>query len=221
MKYLELIEKVKNNEPFSFFRWGDGEFMCMGEVQGRNCDKHEYTPSLAAELRNAYAAKNNKRAHFGIQGHALRTQPQYSQYYADLPAMNEYADADIFVNASINGELELFTDALKGKNVIFVAPERYKHLKHFEFKHIDIPDLNCFDVCDSTLYRLRQQVLNNSEKCIILYSASMMSNVLMSRILQMIRGIDYIQIDVGSVFEPYIGNANRKYHKQILERLNN
>ena len=43
------INKLKNDEKFSFTRWGDGEWSCVFGAKGHNCDRHQYFENMSKE----------------------------------------------------------------------------------------------------------------------------------------------------------------------------
>ena len=55
------IDKLKNNEYFSFSRWGDGEFFCAAGIEGANCDHHNYSPELKNGLIKSLKNNKNKK----------------------------------------------------------------------------------------------------------------------------------------------------------------
>jgi len=57
-----LIECIENNIPFSFSKYGDGEYACIfGEI-GHNCDNDQYTLKLSQKLCDSliYMVNNGK-----------------------------------------------------------------------------------------------------------------------------------------------------------------
>jgi hypothetical protein len=219
MNFETVIEKLRNNEPFHLSRWGDGEFLCMLGAKGKNCDGHNYSNGLAAELVWAFNGKpKNKNVYDLVQNHALRT----VEGIEVLIKGKQYDSADLFVKASQNGELGKLFAALKDKHIIFVAPKRFEDWDLFKVsKHIVIPETNCFNsymaICDTL-----QDAINDTacidENLVVLYCAGMMSNVLISD-NSWYSNNNFSQIDLGSVLEPYIGHSNRKYHTEIIQKL--
>ncbi len=220
MNFETVIEKLRNNEPFHLSRWGDGEFLCMLGKQGRNCDGHDYSYDLMNALvdvweYNRYELYDNM--HDLVQPHAIRTVEGIESFING----QHFDSSDLFVKASQYGELGKLFAALKDKYVILVAPKRFEDWDLFKVsKHIVIPYKNCFEYYDETFLQIINHLIDLSDKVkkktIVLYCASMMSNVLICDNM----GQDYItQMDLGSVLEPYIGHANRKYHTEIIEKI--
>lgn len=49
-----LTEHVINNKPISFSKYGDGEYNCVFNRNGRNCDYDSYTNKLGEALLNSF-----------------------------------------------------------------------------------------------------------------------------------------------------------------------
>jgi len=48
-----LTSKIKNNDNFSYIRFGDAELLCMrGKSSGQAKDKHLYSLKLGADFTN-------------------------------------------------------------------------------------------------------------------------------------------------------------------------
>lgn len=222
MTYELLIERIKSGQNFSFSRWGDGEFLCIksafeGTERKFNTDGHLYFKDLGQELALVLSKYNKHSDYFqALQSMATRDLPEVVEKYfypfVDYP----YVDSDMLHKSSIYGTFSEFLNALKGRDrIILVGPDRLKALdKYFKFTHVVIPDSNCWESFDSVLKKLRLASPNS----LVIYSASMMSNVLIDRMWDRF-GNTITQIDCGSVFEPYIGHSNRRYHKQIIDKL--
>ena len=218
MNFETVIEKLRNNEPFHLSRWGDGEFLCMLGKEGKNCDGHDYTPILSEELNRVWADIEEcepNQFHL-VQPHALRTVEGIESFING----KHFDSSDLFVKASQKGELGKLFAALHDKYVILVAPKRFEDWELFKVsKHIVIPGKNCFesfDLINNVIqYKLLHFYDNSSiRNPVVLYCAGMMSNVLINE-----QPTDETHIDLGSVLEPYIGHANRKYHTEIIEKL--
>ena len=51
-----VIQKLRNCDPFVFTKFGDGEYQCMNNFQGGNCDADKYGPELGDALRKAFVS---------------------------------------------------------------------------------------------------------------------------------------------------------------------
>lgn len=193
MTYQEIINKLNDNEQFSFSRFGDGEFNCMRGKEGSNCDDHTYFKDLGVKLALAW---NEPRGVVALQRYA-------KEIYAidsDLPS------ADVLHHASMESGLKSFFEALRGRTVILVGPQ---HI-HFDFIHykVLVTLKNAWLLKEYVQKELKPFLVKNN---VILYACGMMAEVLIWENYS----DDYTQIDVGSVFDPYCGVISRQYHKKL------
>lgn len=205
---LDYIAKINNKENFSFSRFGDGEWNCILQKQGRNCDQHIYYPDMGIRLKSILMKSPNY--YVGLQNLAYRLHTDYiNQFTEDFNI--KWCKSDMLHHDSIKTNLTLFFEAISNRNVLLVAPERLKQLKIWN-KFISIPDVNCW----LNYELIKKEISLALEKdIVVLYCASMMSNILIDDFSKE----EITQIDCGSIFEPYIGFANRTYHKQKIQEL--
>lgn len=55
-----VTELIHNQQPFSFWRFGDGALNCVRGLQGATCDGEWYNPELGAALDNAMHATRSQ-----------------------------------------------------------------------------------------------------------------------------------------------------------------
>jgi hypothetical protein len=99
-----------------------------------------------------------------------------------------------------------------------VGPERLRQLDLFSAaRHVVVPDKNCHD----ELERLTDETFRNAARMgghvVVAICAGMTSNIIIHRVHQALPSATLI--DFGSVWEPYVGVANRTYHQRIIKRL--
>jgi hypothetical protein len=200
--FKTICSKIKQEINFKFARYGDGEFNCILGKHGHNCDGHQYFPDMGARLMTAI-----KRANYmiGIQPLAMGI---YPDKVLKLTHGKTIYNADVLHNASIDGELSKFLDAVSDRYVILVGPS---HLSQFfNAVHIVIPEKNCWREYEN----VRQQIqfhIDGVRGAVVLLAASMMSEVLIDDFSEE----PHTFIDVGSVFDPYCGVKSRKYHHKL------
>lgn len=209
-----ICQKLRDREPFSFARYGDGEFNAIYGKQGRNCDGHEYFPDMGKRLREALESKPNYIV--GLQPLTLASE-RWPQIQKDFPGIN-WVDADSIHNASIDGELPIMFYELKSSpltkrnhHVFVVGP---KHLTQsarlFTEEVWEIPGVNCWTQYDEIIDWL-SDVNGVAPRAVIILCASMMSEV----IIHEFRYSSMTFIDMGSVLDPYVGVKSRRYHHKL------
>lgn len=200
--YERIKHMLRDNVPFKFARYGDGEFFCMSGKIGKNCDKHEYFPDLGQALNDAWYSKPEYIV--GVQ--PLSVHGGLYQKVKEAGPRN-IVNADVLHNASIDGKLGELIEVLKPRTTIIVGP---KHLEKMNTTHLVIPDLNCWkhyeDICDLILISLGM-----SSNPVFLLCASMMSEVIIHRF----KDVEATFIDCGSVFDPYCQVKSRSYHHKL------
>jgi hypothetical protein len=201
MNYQEHIDKINNKERYTFSRFGDGEWNAILEKQGSNCDGHHYFPDMGLRLKEVLTTEiiDNYANEYGIK----------------------WVASDIFHHASIKGNLQPLLEALDTRNVILVGGE---HLKNYnkKYKFIPVPRKNCWTDYKKTLTRIQEYLLQNDadnleepKNYVILFCASMMSNVLIDDLHPIAEVVGVTLIDIGSLFDPFVGVNSRAYHKKL------
>ena len=221
--YEQMLEQLKAKTNFSWSRWGDGEWQCVLGCNGANCDGHNYYKSLGERLEAVLLSK--PKYDIAVQAKAVKDMGwDIRNYLKENELQLEWGEADILHNASTEGRMTEFWEAMRGRKVLSVGTEARivalnKCNKHdyLFLNDVPVPEKNCWLCYEGIKYELARWTKMND---IILYSASMMSKVLIDDMYQMF-GDTITQIDCGSVFAPYCGHSTRKYHKQIIERIDN
>lgn len=213
---MDLFESfclnLKEKAPFTFSRFGDGEWSAILGREGANCDGHGYFPDMGAALANVL--RSNPEYFVGMQNHAMRTMgpeiiPWAMKNKVDLDYM---VNADVWHYASIHGEFQKFFDAIRGQEVMLVGPATLRELKWTYF--VGIPDKNCWLAKDTIMRHIEKSI---SYVDIVLFSAGMPSNVMIHELYR-VYGKNKTLLDMGSVFDPYAGRTTRSYHKKLLEQ---
>lgn len=207
-----ICHKLRNGERFSFARFGDGEFNAIYGKKGANCDGHEYFPDMGKRLREILESHPNYM--MGLQPLTV-TSDRMKQIAKDFPGI-EWVDADSIHNASIDGKMDEFFDAVYDRRCVIVGPQHLMKLNIHVLEragwlgvnHFPIHDFNCwsydYELCKNYLKSL------NTKDIVILFCASMMSEVLIDEFHQ-----DATCIDLGSVLDPYCGVKSRRYHHKL------
>jgi hypothetical protein len=209
-----ICEKLRNREPFSFARFGDGEFNAIYGKKGSNCDGHEYFPDMGKRLREVLESKPNYIV--GLQPLTLASE-RWPQIQQDFPGI-DWVDADSIHNASIDGKLELLFESLNGRDVLLVGPKHLAKFKTNEWNFIFTPERNCwldYSVIRDMVYRWWFETMTvkafRDRKPVILLSCSMMAEIMLHDMNQQSTTI----IDMGSVLDPYAGVKSRRYHHKL------
>lgn len=212
--YQDLLSCLENKKPFSFSRFGDGEWNAIFRKEGMNCDGHKYFKDMGDALADVLMAQPDYR--LGIQNMATRVQGERISGFLDLNELKiAWCNADMLHHASIKNNIEPFFKALSERNTVMIGPGYLKNIKlKVKYKHfIEIFAQNCWKQKDYIIEECRKVKL---DKPVFSFSASMAANVIIDILHKELK--DAILIDAGSVYEPYVGVDSRGYHAKIIER---
>ena len=214
-KIEDFIDMMLLDVPYSFSRFGDGEWKAIFRHHGSNCDDHQYFPEMGARLENAVLEPYDYI--YGIQGLSIRTmQFQIAELLGEDCKIPWY-NADVFHKAFAKGLMGHMVNALGTKKVCLVGPEYLKD-KRLSFLRsggmIRVPLKDCYLEID----RIRGEILRNTHAEVFAFSSSMMANVLIHELFPYI-GQEKWMIDFGSVWDPCVDKPTRQVHKTYSKKL--
>lgn len=212
------IDKINNDEFFSFSRWGDGEWLCASGVNGMNCDKHIYFPKMKDGLNEAL--KNNKGYYKAIwnfnHGMIKNNLPMILGHMKNMGVTEDWVNAVVWEDLVIKGGLENLITVLESKDLVIISNNEKRKLNINYKDFIEIPTENCFLEKD----RIKNEILelvSVYEKPLFAMSASMATNVIIDELYHEI-GDKCWMIDFGSIWDPFIGKLSRSYHKEYIKK---
>lgn len=207
------ITLLRDKKPFSFTRWGDGEWLCTYGASGNNCDGHEYFSDMSDSLRKVFDQPDR----YFLATWPLQEEPMMFNLPGELRqfiASRRWADARIWEEAAMAGKLGSLVNQLEDMNFIIVSEPSKRELDINYTDFIDIPSKNCF--LDKE--RIKQEMRKMCEKYdmpVFGLSASMASNVIVDELFEEL-GKKCWMIDFGSIWEPFLKNPvhSRSYHSK-------
>jgi hypothetical protein len=202
MTLNEIIKKIDKNEPFAFTRWGDGEWYNVNKVKGKNCDGNTYYEDLGDELLKIVSEPQDY--YLGVQ-----TLIPYSVSQSKLYPQN-WVDADVFHKASVDGVLDEFIDTLKSAHVVYIGNKSLKKLS-FINEFIETPFNDSWKIKDQILMDVKITFSKNPK--VYLFSSGMSTNYYIHKLWKL--NCNNIYIDIGSLFDPYVGRITRSYHRNL------
>lgn len=204
MLLSDIIEKINSKDPFAFSRFGDGEWLNIRKTPGQNCDGNIYYPDLGERLAKIVSKK---------QDYILGAQ-DYKKWEllsdVDKYTANSWVDADVFHKASMEGNLQPLFEVLNQVYVVYVGNETLKSLTFID-EFIQIPHKNVWLEYNAVIEKIKKTFSNFPK--VYLFSAGMCSNVFIDDLWRLNKSNFYI--DVGSVFDPYVGRKTRSYHNNL------
>lgn len=204
MNLEEINRKIETKTPFAFSRWGDGEWLNIRKSPGKNCDGNFYYHDLGDELKKIVEVRQDY--YLGAQDY------KRFKLLSDVEKFpnQDWIDADVFHKASMENQLDSFIDVLQVANVVYIGNETHRNL-NFINKFIEIPYANVWKHKDRLLELLISSMDKNNK--VYLFSAGMATNVFIHEMWDANK--KNTLIDVGSVFDPYVGRRTRSYHHKL------
>lgn len=204
---------LMSQTPFSFARFGDGEWAGIVGQQGANCDGHEYSQGLKEGLRNCL--NNPLGYHYAIQPRAIKNDAkEILAYLKKHPIEIKWHNADVFHDANLSAQLYPLVESLRKREVVLVGPKHLKSLDQNVFplhSFLEIPANNCFESIDS----IKKNILSTaetSEHLVFALSASMAANVIIHDLFPQI-GEQHTMLDLGSLWDVYVGVQSRSVYR--------
>ena len=216
--YSLLLKRFEDDQPFSFSRWGDGEWEAVLDLKNEhetNCDGHQYFASLKEALHKilvsnpSYLVGMQKLAYHKVLGREI------DAYLKTNRIKREWLNADAFHSASSKGEIKSFFDILAKKNVLLIGPAYLKKLNTFTFDFCEVPVKNCWLERDRILQEINE-ITRTKTYDVILFCAGMTSNWFVDQLHNNFPGFI---LDIGSVLDPYAGVNTRNYHRKLSDTL--
>lgn len=202
--YEEFIETIDSGVPFAFTRWGDGEWLNIRKSPGRNCDGNLYYHDLGDALSKIVETRQDYI--LGFQDTQWRL-PSDVDKYPD----QDWVDADVFHKASMDNRLSSLIETLQTRRVVYIGNKDLKGLPFID-EFIEIPQNNVWLIREEVLEKIKGTIDSHVSK-VYCFSAGMATNVFIDRLWKYNRTQTYI--DVGSVFDPYVGKITRTYHNRL------
>ena len=205
------IDRLNKWETFKFSRYGDGEWTAIlkPDPTKGNCDGHSYSYELSADLAKTVVEPSDK-IEYGIQALSVASMGDAIKAYVG-PKKIEWTNADVFHTASEKRKLAPFADALRERGPIIVGARQWNGggwLKPKAF--IQVPTRGVYSYKDEVIELIRKIPMEGQ---VILLACSMLAEV----IIYELRDTEATIIDVGSVFDPWLGILNRGYHENLGE----
>lgn len=211
------VDKIEHREPFAFSRFGDGEWYAILGKEGKNCDGHEYFPQMGIELRQSL----HSDYYHTVSPVARRLGQDVLDNYLKEQGLSdmEWHPGNVFVKASLRGELRPLITAMRNIDLIYVGPGHLRPFVAQQFprsEFLAIPQVNCYLQKEAIIAEVMRMA--RGRFVLVGFSASMAANVIIDKLFR-IWGKRNIMIDFGSLFDPYAGVRSRSYMRgmKIIE----
>ena len=214
------VDRLKNGDPFTFIRYGDGEWSAiLGDRPVTSSGSQRLLlPGLHKWMKLSIKRCPNA-ANYIVAMRATSLQPAIRRWLDNnAPAHIRWHDCTVFYKASKKGRLYPFVNAVRnlGVPIAVIGPERLRRLdgKVFEIEHfIEIPGRNAFVKHNKII----ADALKIPTPAFITISAGPAGKVIAHKLYNETGG-RHFTFDLGSLWDPYVGKRTRMYHKGMLRR---
>ena len=207
------VDKLLKDEPFSFARYGNGEWDCILQLYHKTrSGSQKFSPGLRKALIASLKTQRAGEYYTALQsttflkriGLLAKLEPWLAIHAQALA----WHDGEVFAKASIKGRLFPLVEAMKQHRVVVVGP---KWLMKLPFASVFVPvrARDCWQDANTIVAQLR-----NLKNVVISFSAGPATKVLIHR-LQPVIGAHSWMIDFGSIWDPYCGVNSRRYHGRV------
>lgn len=227
-----FIAKLEAEDNFVFVKFGDGEFLCMLDMKGENCDRHPYSKELGDKLKAALKYLSGLGNCY-IADWRWDMEAERDSLFSDLAVMAKFVDFSVILHqdAVLKHKPDMAADLRKfymtlresKRKKVFVGPARLEGVVRLLKcdQHVVVPVVNAFAEYDRINTELAGAL---AEGCIGLFSAGMPSKALIHEAVVRVPKATYI--DTGSAFDPvFVGRTRtpqacmvraREFYKGLL-----
>jgi hypothetical protein len=235
------VDKLNADQPISVSRWGDGEWRSvlgadaatwerLGKISSAwrkgktNKSGHSFPPDMGKEMR---AMLKDRPKHIltmaNRYGNPTSKPPQIhlARWIKEWLVANKLEDirwgtADTIVRALYNDQFDGFMDALQDKRIIVVGPAHLQKLKVIPVaEHIDVPKRDAYKVNDYLFKMVARQVEQAPDHTVVSISTGPAAALLVERLCRAF-GKDHSFLDLGSIWDGFVGVPSRSYMKNPL-----
>lgn len=218
--YQKMLQMISSNTPFSFVRYGDGEWATIfedTELHTKLVDKWGSSlKKFGKPLLEIVNSDNVRKENYflGIQNHGYQ---MFKEHIDGILTNQNTCDSDILHRRNSKGEIDDFFDVLSDRDNLLVGPYYMSQLNLFKFDLVETPQYNVWLHIEDIKSDIETK-LGSGNYDVILYSCSLAAKILIDHFYSLY-GDRIIQIDVGSMLDPYCGMYSRNYHINVITRL--
>lgn len=213
-----FVNQLKNNKPFTFARYGDGEWLTILGFYGmHNSNGCTFTEELSRDMRNGLLQQHPyhhailkiamREKEFSYRGKmhtsgGIAIEAWLKENNITLPWYN----GDVLLEESLKGKLFPLVEQVREKNVLYVGNRRLRDLNmrgvgFFPYTaYIQIPPRDTHKEIDSLLYEI-YRTIRKYKIDFIGWSAGLAGKVMIDEVYT--RFPEVTQIDFGSLFDAY------------------
>lgn len=208
------LDEIRDGHPFSFVRYGDGEWACMRGHTGRNCDGNAYTPELRAALVESLVTAPLGTYHTGMQPMALRLWgATIHRWLAFRNIARPWHNADFLHRANAAGKLWPLFNLLNRSPSVLVGPEYLGTVKISFDHHVLTPRKNA----ENEAARIVREIADHGAGAVVCCCLGPCAAPVIRAAYDLI-GADAWLLDIGSILDPYVQHGRRRRYFGKISR---
>jgi hypothetical protein len=200
-----ITQCVKDNKPIIFLKFGDGEYNCVFNNYGANCDNDTYTPKLSFDIKKSfkYIVEKTDKTYIGMWQDIKNTKQWEELVNKKVNWVNYHAIIiDNKNNQDNQDKLDLYKAIKnnKSKKIIVCNELLIKSKYLFDADHIVIvPFNNWFDNQFNEILNQIIQLIGNDDNHIVITCCGMSAKVLIPALRE--KFTNGIYLDFGSALD--------------------
>lgn len=207
--YLDLI---RNRKPFTLSRFGDGEIISMKLAPHRlkqNCDGSRFLHELVHPMRQIF--KNNyEYYHCALDCTFNEHGDEFKKFIEETCPDIQFYNGEFWQHLSFDGRITELVEAISPYNPVFVGGKHIANVKYMKglknMHHLTVPDRDSFLQIDDIFNKI---ISYHKSGCrMFLFSAGFTTKPLIDSLFPYI-GHDTFLLDMGSVFDGFVGKLSR------------
>jgi hypothetical protein len=206
--YLQLI---RNNKPFSFSRFGDGEVLCMfpDKKIKKNTDGSYFDDDLIEPMKKIFHNQYDYY-HCLLMCSFLVNKNEFTKFIDETCPNMQFYWGEFWQGLSFAGKILEVIECLNMHKLCFIGSKHLENIKYIrgisEFDFIEVPSVNAFKNFNEIVSSIKQKYKQG--KRMFCFSAGYSTKIIIDTLFPVI-GKDAFMIDFGSVFDPYCGKLSR------------
>ncbi len=224
--YDRMLKMLREGTPFTFSRWGDGEWIVVLSSEPRwgdrfakpnvSCGKHRVLPDLSRALHGILRSKPPYI--LGIQPFAFDLMGDAIESFVNEHHLNalDWVNSDTLHLASRLGAFNEFVSLIRERGTILIGPDYLKPLSEFFpiVEHVSVAETDCWLDVETIIERSKRALDRANKNVVICCSAGPVTKYILHR-LYVMGASDRTLIDTGAVWDIYVGVKSRCYHEKV------